>query len=112
MTKPVSIWYAQPARQWGEALPIGNGSLGGMVFSGAVQDHIQLNLDTLWSGSRNPALNPEAADAIDEVRRLVFSRQYAAAQELVTEKMLGFYTESYLPLGNLFIEMHAGEIQD
>ena len=104
--------YTRPAVGFTQALPVGNGSLGGMIYGQPDRERISLNLDTLWSGSRNPALNPEAADAIDEVRRLVFSRQYAAAQELVTEKMLGFYTESYLPLGNLFIEMHAGEIQD
>ena len=58
--------YTRPAVGFTQALPVGNGSLGGMIYGQPDRERISLNLDTLWSGSRNPALNPEAAGAIDE----------------------------------------------
>lgn len=104
MTKPVSIWYEQPARQWGEALPIGNGSLGGMVFSGAVQDHIQLNLDTLWSGRPRQTVSQAAREALPQARELVRQGKHAQAKAFIEQHMLGVYSNAYEPMGDLYLD--------
>lgn len=104
MTKPVSIWYAQPARQWGEALPIGNGSLGGMVFSGAVQDHIQLNLDTLWSGRPRSTVNEAARGALPQARELLRQGKHAEAKAFIEQHMMGVYSNAYEPMGDLYLD--------
>ena len=64
------LWYTHPAQRWGDALPIGNGRLGGMVFGGVAQERIQLNEDTIWNGKKRNRVNPEALKALPEVRRL------------------------------------------
>ena len=67
------LWYRQEAANWNEALPIGNGRLGGMVFGGVQSDRIQLNEDTVWAGEKRDRNNPEAAKNLAEVRRLLFA---------------------------------------
>src|SRR4051812_31592260 len=66
------LWYRQPAKEWNEALPIGNGRLGAMVFGGVVSERIQINEDTVWAGEKRDRLNPEGAQNLPEVRRLLF----------------------------------------
>jgi alpha-L-fucosidase 2 len=102
------LWYRQPAKIWMEALPIGNGRLGAMVFGGMDEEVLALNEDTLWSG---PPLhdwnNPEAWQYLAEVRRLLLEEHdYVRADEL-TRKMQGPYNESYQPLGNLRLKFGA-----
>jgi len=63
------LWYRHPAKIWNEALPIGNGRLGAMVFGGVGEEHLQLNEDTVWAGQKLDRINPEAAGALPEVRR-------------------------------------------
>ncbi|WP_046216137.1 glycoside hydrolase family 95 protein [Paenibacillus wulumuqiensis] len=111
---PYSLWYDRPAEIWEEALPIGNGRLGGMVFGGAGMDRIQLNEDTLWSGRPQqdiPAVDPAE---LDHVRQLIFDGQLDEAQELINTRMLGKDVEAYQPLGDLEIEyVHSeGEPSD
>ena len=97
----LTLWYKQPARNWNEALPIGNGRLGAMVFGNATDEIIQLNEETLWSGgpvNTNP--NPNAPQYLPEIRKALFNQEYAKAEEL-SKKMQGLFTESYEPLGDL-----------
>ncbi len=97
----LKLWYKKPARNWNEALPIGNGRLGAMIFGGAKEELIQLNEATLWSGgpvNTNP--NPFAAQYLPEIRKALFNEEYEKAEEL-TKKMQGLFTESYEPLGDL-----------
>lgn len=97
----LKLWYTKPARNWNEALPIGNGRLGAMIFGGAKEELIQLNEATLWSGgpvNTNP--NPFAAQYLPEIRKALFNEEYETAEEL-TKKMQGLFTESYEPLGDL-----------
>ncbi len=101
------LWYARPATRWVEALPIGNGRLGGMVFSGVESERLQLNEDTLWSGSRRDWNNPRAREVLPEVRRLIAAGEYVAADALCTQ-MQGPYNQSYQPLGDLHIRFDAG----
>ncbi|WP_229238769.1 glycosyl hydrolase family 95 catalytic domain-containing protein [Dyadobacter sp. Leaf189] len=99
----LKIWYKQPARNWNEALPIGNGRIGAMVFGGVEKELIQLNEETLWSGgpvNRNP--NPEAVKYLPQVRKALENEDYKLAEEL-TKKIQGPFTESYEPLGDLLI---------
>ena len=67
---PLTLHYDAPAKAWTEALPIGNGRLGAMVFGGVARDHLQLNEETLWAGGPYSPANPEAQPHLDEVRRL------------------------------------------
>ncbi len=72
------LWYRQPAETWTEALPIGNGRLGGMIFGGVKHERIQLNEDSLWSGGHQDADNPEALKNLNEVLHMI-------VQELIEE---------------------------
>ncbi len=96
------LWYRKPAGNWMEALPIGNGSLGAVVFGGVEAERLQLNHDTLWSGPPSRDWNtPGVQQYLPQIRRLLLEdRNFAAANEL-TRKMQGPFNESYLPLGNL-----------
>ena len=84
----LTLWYRAPATQWVEALPVGNGRLGAMVFGGIHQERIQLNEDTLWAGGPYDPSNPGARAALPEVRRLIAAGDYAAAQKLAAEKLM------------------------
>jgi hypothetical protein len=64
------LWYTHAAANWNEALPIGNGRLGAMVFGGIEQEHLQLNEDTIWAGEKRDRVNPAGSEAVKEVRRL------------------------------------------
>ena len=68
----LKLWYDKPARQWTEALPLGNGRLGAMVFGSIKDERLQLNEKSIWSGSPYDADNPEALAALHEIRRLIF----------------------------------------
>jgi alpha-L-fucosidase 2 len=82
------LWYAQPAEQWVQALPVGNGRLGGMVFGGVGVERIQLNEESVWSGSPQDADNPEGRQALSAIRRLLFAGDYVEAQRVTYEKMV------------------------
>ena len=100
----LTLWYKQPARNWNEALPIGNGRLGAMVFGNPAEELIQLNEETLWSGgpvNTNP--NPQAPQYLPEIRKALFNHEYEKAEEL-SKKMQGIFTESYEPLGDLILK--------
>lgn len=82
------LWYTKPAQQWVEALPIGNGRLGAMVFGGVERERLQLNEDTLWAGRPYDSNNPEARSALPEVRRLIFEKKFEAAHELASRALM------------------------
>src|SRR5471030_2058417 len=85
---PLVLWYPQPARQWVEALPIGNGRMAAMVFGGAAEERLQLNEDTVWAGSPHNNNQPTAHDALPEIRRRIFAGDYAGASALAGEKIM------------------------
>ncbi len=99
------LWYRHPAQRWGDALPIGNGKLGGMVFGGIEQERIQLNQDTIWNGKERNRVNPEALKALPEVRRLLFAGKPLEAEALEERTMMGIPNRQppYQPLGDLNI---------
>ena len=69
------LWYERPAGEWTEALPVGNGRLGAMVFGGMPEERIQFNEETLWDGYPRDRVNPAAREALPEVRRRLFEGQ-------------------------------------
>ncbi|MEH7493343.1 glycoside hydrolase family 95 protein [Neobacillus niacini] len=104
----MKLQYNRPAKTWNEALPIGNGRLGAMIFGGIEKEHLQLNEDTLWSGTPKDFNNPKAKEILPEVRKLIFDGKYSEADQLCRE-MMGPYTQSYLPLGDLYLQFYHGE---
>jgi len=99
----LKLWYAHPAKQWVEALPIGNGRLGAMVFGDPSKEIIQLNENTVWAGQPNRNDNPNAKEALLEIRRLVFEGKYKEAQDLVNKNMISKTSQGmpYQTVGNL-----------
>lgn len=77
------LFYQQEARLWEQALPIGNGRLGAMVFGGADTEHLQLNEDTIWYGGPMDRINPDARENLDRVRELIFAGRIPEAEELL-----------------------------
>ena len=110
----LTLWYRRPAKEWVEALPIGNGRLGAMVFGGIQHERVQLNEESVWSGKPIARDKPGAASHLAEVRRLLFEGKYLQAQNLVAEKMMGLRldtgTHTYQTLGDLHLDFeHKGK---
>ncbi len=103
--RELKLWYNQPANNWVEALPIGNGRLGAMVFGGVENERIQLNEESVWTGAPVKRANPEALENLDKVRQLLFEGKYAEGDKLAQEKIMGTRLESgshtYQTLGDL-----------
>ena len=100
------LWYPRPATRWVEALPLGNGRLGAMVWGGGKHERIQLNDDTLYAGGPYDPTPPGALAALPEVRRLLFARRYAEAEALANAQMMGQPVKQmpYQPLGDLMLD--------
>ena len=97
------IWYEQPAQHWEEAMPLGNGKLGAMVFGRIDDELIQLNEGSLWSGIPMPeSINPEAYQYLKQVREAIDMKDYSRANSLC-QKMQGRYSQSFMPMADLQI---------
>lgn len=106
----MQIWMREPAQYWEEALPLGNGRLGAMLFGGGREERIALNEETFWSGYPKETNRPGAAAYYQEARDLALKGDFARAQTLVEDQLLGQFTQSYLPLGDLVLQHHeAGQ---
>ena len=115
-----TIWFTQPAGIWDEALPVGNGRLGAMVFGGVKQERLQLNEETVWSGGPQDADNPLAYPALGKIRELLFAGRYAEAQELTNQTQVckgagsadgsgtGVLYGCYQTLGDLHLDFEDG----
>jgi alpha-L-fucosidase 2 len=101
----LKLWYDRPAADWNEALPLGNGRLGAMVFGIPGIEHLQLNEETVWAGSPNSNAHPLEAGILDKVRQLVFAGKYEEAQNLATAKIMSPKNHGmpYQTVGDLFI---------
>lgn len=100
------LWYNQPAKVWEEALPVGNGRLGAMVFGNPFHETIQLNEESLWSGAPINSNNPASREHLDEIRRLVLEHNYVEANKLVSRYMVGTppRVRSYQTFGNILLD--------
>jgi len=113
--KNLMLWYRQPAEEWNEALPVGNGRLGAMVFGGIQKERMQLNEDSLWDGYPRDTNNPEALEALPKVQKLLFEGKNAEATEIAGKKMMGVpqTVKSYQSLGDLFLQFpDTDEVND
>jgi alpha-L-fucosidase 2 len=109
------LWYRQPAANWNEALPIGNGRLGAMVFGGVDRERLQLNEDTVWAGEKRDRLNPAGPAAVPEIRRLLFEGKAVEAETLADKAMIAVPRRMppYQPLGDLNLTFtHNGSAAD
>ena len=103
------LWYNEPATEWTEALPVGNGRLGAMVFGGTEDENIQFNEETLWSGQPHDYAHEGAWKYLDDLRRLLWEGKQEEAHKLGNEHFMSqpFGMLSYLPFGN--IRLHFPE---
>lgn len=101
--KDYKLWYDAPATVWEEALPLGNGRIGAMVYGNPTQEVYQLNEETLWSGYPQECNNPKAAEVLPLVRKAVDEGDYVKASALWKANAQGPYTARYLPLANLML---------
>ncbi len=101
------IWYNRPARKWREALPIGNGHMGVMVYGGKKKETLCFNDGTLWSGYPKNYNNSDSLKYLDKVRELIINGRNAEADKLAQEKLCGFYSETFLPLGSANIKING-----
>lgn len=111
----IRLWYDEPASKWTDALPVGNGRLGAMVFGTVPKERLQLNEESLWAGEPTDVYPENFADNIRQVQRLVLEGRISEARELGLAKLTKTPTSfrSYEPLGDLWIEMdHASKAQD
>lgn len=111
----MKLWYDKPARFWHEALPIGNGRMGGMVHGGITRELIQLNEDSVWSGKHLNRINPDAKENLPVIRKLIREGRVEEAQRLAMYALSGVPNSqrSYQTAGECCLQMHHGdEVQD
>jgi len=113
----LALWYRQPARRWLDALPIGNGRLGAMVFGGVTRERIALNESTFWSGAADETQNnPAAREQLATIRQLLFDGEYRRGIDLISQHMLGRSGNygTHLPVGDLWIDQpfESQEVRD
>jgi len=113
---PLTLFYTNAAAKWTEALPIGNGRLGAMIFGGAEREHLQLNEATLWAGGPYDPNNTNALAALPEARKLIFAGQYEEAAQLISKKMMAVPLRQmpYETLGDLWLDFgtNAAPVED
>lgn len=106
------LFYLKPARTWKNALPLGNGHIGVMVYGGKSSEKLMFNDSHLWSGYPKNQDNPESLDYLDEVRDLIMSGENRIAQDLMEQKFIGDYSDAYMPLGEVDIKIFGGKKQN
>ncbi|MCG9792846.1 glycoside hydrolase family 95 protein [Flavobacterium algicola] len=107
--KDLKLWYNAAAADWNEALPIGNGRLGAMVFGIPEQENIQLNENTLWAGSPHRNDNPDGKEALSEIRKLLFDQKYSEAHRLAENAFISKTSHGmpYETVGNLRLNFNG-----
>jgi alpha-L-fucosidase 2 len=105
----LELWYRQPAEVWTEALPVGNGRMGAMVFGGSLEEQLQFNEDTLWTGSPHEYHHEGAVSFLPELRNLLFAGKQKEAEDLANEKFMSvpLRQTSYQPLGDLWLRFEG-----
>jgi len=109
MIREYKLWYQQESKTWDDALPVGNGRLGAMVFGGVYKERIQLNEESLWAGKRFNTNNPKARSALPEIRKLIFEGKIKEASELGNKSLLGTPPRfrSYQTLGDVLLSIDS-----
>ena len=107
-----TLWYRHPAKAWEEALPIGNGSMGAMIYGDPEKERVALNEDTLWSGTPRDKNNENAASYLPKIRALMSEGKIVEAEEIINRFTLGEMCETYLPFADMVITAPDGAIAD
>jgi alpha-L-fucosidase 2 len=100
------LWYNRPAQNWNEALPIGNSRLGGMIFGGVASEHIQLNEETIWTGSPNSNANPDAKNYIKKIQNLIWQGKYKEANDMANDHVMSLNSNcgmAYQTFGDILL---------
>jgi alpha-L-fucosidase 2 len=107
----LTLWYEKPAEKWEEALPVGNGRLGAMIYGGISQDHIQFNEETLWSGEPHDYSNKEASQYLEKIRSLIWQGKQKDAEKLALERFMSvpLHQKKYQPFGDLWLTFPENE---
>ncbi len=107
----LKLWYSEPAKEWTQALPVGNGRLGAMIFGGTTRERLQFNEDTLWTGRPRDYTHEGAAEYLPTIRRLLFEGKQREAEELAMDKMMSvpLRQEKYQPFGDLYLDFPGHE---
>lgn len=105
----LTLWYKSPAKVWEEALPVGNGRLGAMIFGDTQKERIQFNENTLYSGEPEAPKNINVVPQLDTVRRLLSEGKNAEAGTIMQQEWIGRLNEAYQPFGDLYIDFHSKE---
>lgn len=98
------LYFTKKAKYFEEALPVGNGRIGGLVFGNLKKERIALNEDSLWSGYPKDLNKKDAHKYLDDVRNAIFNKDYQKAKNILNKDMHGHWSEAYLPFGDLIIE--------
>jgi len=108
---PLRLWYDEPAEHWVEALPLGNGRLGAMVFGNPYRERIQLNENTLWTGGPYRNDNPKALESLPTIRKMIFDGRFAEAEKLACKTITsqGAHGMVFQTAGNLFLSFPGHE---
>ena len=107
------LWYRQSAMDWNEALPLGNGRIGAMIYGGAAHERISINEDTMWSGKPTFYENPNGAEVFKRARELALDRKYIEAEKLLETEFTNLWSQVYMPLGELRIDMeHSDSVEN
>jgi alpha-L-fucosidase 2 len=104
---PMKIWFTRPADTWNDALPVGNGKLGAMVFGNVENERLELNEESVWTGGERWDANPEALKTLPKVRQLLFEGKYKEAEALAQKGILNYKpgnpAASYQELGDIYL---------
>ncbi len=98
------LFYNKKAKNFEEALPVGNGRIGGLVFGNLKKERIALNEDTLWSGYPKNYNKNSSYKHLEDTRKAIFEKNYKRAKDIINREMHGHWSDSYLPFGDLIIE--------
>ncbi len=103
----LKLWYKKPAAVWEEALPIGNGRLGAMIFGAPAVDHIQFNEETLWAGEPHDYSHPGAYRYLGQIRELLWLDRQKEAEDLALREFMSvpIRQQKYQPFGDLWIKL-------
>ena len=105
---PLKIWFNRPAETWNDALPVGNGSLGAMVFGNVENERLEINEESLWTGGERWDANPDALKTLPKVRQLLFEEKYKEAEALAQKGILNYKpgnpAASYQALGDIYLK--------
>jgi alpha-L-fucosidase 2 len=109
---PLTLWYNQPAVLWTDALPVGNGHMGAMIFGGATHERIQFNEHTVWTGEPHDYAHKGAAQSLAKIRELLWAGKQKDAEDLAMKEFMSepLHQKAYQAFGDLLIEMPEGEV--